>query len=135
VQSGIDKRFAYNGGAVHQTNTSRDSSYTFDRHYDLPVFAFGEIEMLVRSLPYHRGYSAILPLYSEGDDAIEMDSVAVTDAGPNRWTIRFADPVVIAVYGIEASTRRIVSYKVTNRKTLGSARKVYEALPGRLRGD
>lgn len=83
----------------------------------------------MRSLPYRLGYTAILPLYSEGDDAIEMDSVAVVDARPDRWTIRFADPAIVATYGIDAATRRIVSYDVTGRKTHGKARKIYQAIP------
>jgi hypothetical protein len=53
--------------------------------------------MLVRSLPYRVGYTAILPLYSEGDDAIEMASVAVIGTGADRWTVRFADPAIIAI--------------------------------------
>lgn len=129
LQRKIDKRFDYDGGTVHQTNASGDSVNTFDRRYDVPVFAFSEIELLVRSLPYRLGYTAILPLYSEGDDAIEMDSVAVVDARPDRWTIRFADPAIVATYGIDAATRRIVSYDVTGRKTHGKARKIYQAIP------
>ena len=128
-QRNSDKRFLYDGGTVHQTNASGDSLVTFDRSYDVPVFAFSEIELLVRSLPYHAGYTAILPLYSEGDDAIEMDSVAVVDARPDRWTIRFADPAIVALYGIDVTTRRILSYEVTGRKTHGKARKVYQAVP------
>jgi hypothetical protein len=110
-------------------NMSGDSTATVERRYDAPVFAFSEIEMLVRSLPYRPGYTAILPLYSEGDDAIEMDSVAVVDARPNRWTVRFADPAIIAVYGIDAGTRRIVSYEVTSRKTRGKTRTIFQAIP------
>jgi hypothetical protein len=126
LQRKIDKRFDYDAGVVHQTNVSRDSVSTFDRRYDVPVFAFSEIELLVRSLPYRPGYTAILPLYSEGDDAIEMDSVAVVDTPADRWTIRFADPAIIAIYGVDTATRRIVSYEVTGRKTNGKARKVYQ---------
>jgi hypothetical protein len=128
LQRHTEKRFAYDGRTVHQTNTSGDSAVTFDRRYDLPVFAFGEIEMLVRSLPYRMGYTAILPLYSEGDDAIEMDSVAVVAARADLWTVRFADPAIVAMYRIDAASRRIVSWDVTNRKTNGKARKIYEAL-------
>lgn len=131
LQRKLDKRFDYDGGTVHQTNTAGDLVKSFDRRYDVPVFAFSEIELLVRSLPYRPGYTAILPLYSEGDDAIEMDSVAVVDARPDRWTIRFADPAIVAIYGIDAATRRIVSYDVTGRKTKGKARKVYQAIPPR----
>jgi len=128
AQRKLDKRFTFEGGTVHQTNTSGDSVARFDRRYDAPVFAFSEIELLVRSLPYRPGYTAIVPLYSEGDDAIERDSVALVDMRPDRWTVRFADPAIIAIYGIEPASRRIVSYEVTGRKTNGKARKIYQAI-------
>jgi hypothetical protein len=128
LQRKLDKRFDFDGGAVHQTTTSHDSVTTLERHYVMPVFAFSEVEMLVRSLPYHDGYTAILPLYSEGDDAIEMDSVSLVASRPGRWTIRFADPAVVAIYGIEPATRRILSYDVTSRKTNGKARKIYQSI-------
>jgi hypothetical protein len=61
-------------------------------------------------------------------DAIEMDSVAVVDAHPDRWMIRFADPAIIAIHWVDAATRHIVSYEVTSRKTNGKARKVYQGI-------
>jgi hypothetical protein len=128
LQRKLDKSFDYDLGRVHQVTTSHDSVSTIERRYDVPVFAFSEIEMLVRSLPYHDGYTAILPLYSEGDDAIEMDSVSLIASRPERWTIRFADPAIVAIYGIEPATRRIVSWEVTNRKTNGKGRKIYQAV-------
>jgi hypothetical protein len=83
----------------------------------------------VRSTPYRAGFTSIVPLYSEGDDAIEMDSIAVIGAAPGRWTIRFADPAIIATYGLDVTTRRILSYDVVSRKTGGRARKGYEKVP------
>lgn len=126
VQRRLDKRFEYEGGTVHQTNSIADSATSFDRKYNMPVFAFSEIELLVRSLPYRPGFTSILPLYSEGDDAVEMDSISVVSARPERWTIRFADPSIIATYGLDVATRRILSYDVVSRKTGGRARKSYE---------
>ena len=127
LQRKLDKRFDYRGKSVHQTNTTSDSSSTFERDYATPVFAFSEIETIIRSLPLRRGYVAILPLYSEGDDALEMDSVAVSQASPgDRWVVRFGDPAIIATYELQGSTRRIVSYEVISRKTGGRARKLYE---------
>jgi hypothetical protein len=55
-----------------------------------------------------------------------MDSVAVVDTRADRWTIRFADPAIIAIYGVDTATRRIVSYEVTGRKTNGKARRIYQ---------
>jgi hypothetical protein len=124
-QRRLEKRFDYQGGTVHQTTTLRDSAQSFERSYPTQVFGFAEVELLLRSLPYRPGYTAILPLYSEGDDAIEYDSVAVTGAPNGRWTVRFADPAIIATYGIDQASRRIVSYEVVNRRTNGRARKLY----------
>jgi hypothetical protein len=47
-----------------------------------------------------------------------------------RWTIRFADPAVVAIYGVPAATRTIESYDVTGRKMKGKARRLYEVLSG-----
>jgi hypothetical protein len=128
VQRRMDKQFDYAGNTLRQRNVTGDSALAFGREYTLPVFAFSEIDMIVRSLPFRPGYTAILPLYSEGDDALEMDSVSVIDthAGP-RWTIRFADPAIVATYSVDAATRQIVSYDVTNRKSNGRGRKVFGA--------
>jgi hypothetical protein len=127
-QRRIDKQFDYRDNAVHQTNVGGAADTTFVHEYTLPVYAFSEIETLIRSLPFQLNYSAILPLYSEGDDALELDSVAVVnDRAGKLWTVRFADPAIVAMYGVDASTRRIVSYYVTSRKTHGHAWKEYSA--------
>jgi hypothetical protein len=125
LQRRMEKRFDYQGGTVNQTNTLGDSVQSFERSYPGQVFGFSEVELLLRSLPYRPGYTAILPLYSEGDDAIEYDSIAVTGTPSGRWTVRFADPAIIATYGIDQATRRIVSYDVINRRTNGRARKIF----------
>jgi hypothetical protein len=126
LQRRLEKRFDFRGEVVHQTNVVGDSSLTFDKVYTMPVYAFSEIETIVRSLPFRPHYSAVVPLYSEGDDAVEMDSLAVVNDRPGTvWTVRFADPAVVATYGVDASSRRIVNYEVTSRKTRGRARKVF----------
>lgn len=127
LQRHIDKRFEFGGTSIHQTNVIGDSTRTFDTEYTLPVYAFSEVELIIRSLPFHSYYSAVIPLYSEGDDKLEMDSVYVVNDRPpgRRWTVRFSDPAIVAVYGIDASTRRILSYYVTSRKTNGRAYKIY----------
>lgn len=130
AQRRIDKRFEYHGTSVHQVNVIGDSTREINSEYTIPVYAFSEIETIVQSLPFHPFYSAILPLYSEGDDALEMDSVYVENDHPGeRWTVRFADPAIVAIYGIDAKTRRILDYNVTNRRTKARARKIYEPVP------
>jgi hypothetical protein len=56
-----------------------------------------------------------------------MDTVRVMgrDAG-GRWTLRFADPVIVATYGIDEKTRRIVRHEYVMRKTGALIRYVLE---------
>jgi hypothetical protein len=112
---GKAERWTYDGPRVNQHT------------YDGPVFNFQELDDLLRSLPLSEGYERILPLYSEGDDALEMDTVRVMgrDAG-GRWTLRFADPVIVATYGIDEKTRRIVRHEYVMRKTGALIRYVLE---------
>ena len=134
IQRHLEKRMEYlhDGTTVHQTNTVGDSTVTFDKSYTVPVYGFSEIEMIIRSLPFHPYYTAIVPLYSEGDDALEQDSITVVNDRPGkRWTVRFADPVVVAMYGIDASSRQILSYYVRNRKSGNSMYKIYDAAGNR----
>ena len=124
----IDKQLDFHGTSVQETSTIGDSTRTFRREHTIPLFAYAEIEMLVRSLPFHPYYSAILPLYSECGDSLEMDSVYVINDHPGRlWTVRFANPAIVSVYGIEASTRKIVSHNVTSRRTRDRRWTIYGA--------
>jgi len=108
-------RWTYDGPRVNQHT------------YDGPVFNFQELDDLLRSLPLRESYERILPLYSEGDDSLEMDTVRVMgrDAG-GRWTLRFADPAIVATYGIDEKTRRIVRHEYVMRKTGSLIRYVLE---------
>lgn len=75
--------------------------------------------LVLRSLPLRDGYEAILPLYSEGSDTVKMDSVTVVnhDAAAGVWTLRFADPAIVATYDIDERTRKIVGRRQTARKS------------------
>jgi hypothetical protein len=54
-----------------------------------------------------------------------MEAVAAPHlAGPEHH--RFADPAIVATYGLDVATRRVLSYDVVSRKTGGRARKRYE---------
>jgi hypothetical protein len=119
-------RWEYSGKQVRMTFTHPDSGTRSREHtYAVPVFHFNELDVLIRSLPMRDGFEAILPLYSEGSDELEMDSVRVSARGADGvWPVRFADPAIVATYGIDGATRRIVRYAVTYRKTGGSGRRV-----------
>jgi hypothetical protein len=116
-------RWDYSGKQVRMTVTQPDSgTRTKDHTYDVPVFHFNELDVLIRSIPMREGFEAILPLYSEGSDELEMDTVRVNARGADGvWAIRFADPAIVATYGIDAS-RKIVRYEVFPRRG-GTARR------------
>lgn len=85
--------------------------------YDGSVFTFQELEDLLRSLPLREGYERILPLFSEGDDSTEMDTVRVMGRTGRKWTLRFADPAIVATYEVDERTRRVVRHEFVMRKT------------------
>ena len=108
------QRWTYDGPRVNQHT------------YDGPVFNFQELNDLLRSLPLREGYERILPLYSEGDDSLEMDTVRIVSRTGARWTLRFADPAIVATYEIDDQTRRIVRHEYVLRKTGATMRYVRE---------
>ncbi len=107
-------RIDYSGTRVRRSDAAPDTALRqVDHTYDIPVFHFNELNQLIRSVPLRTGYYAILPLYSEGDDALEMDTVRVEGRDSTGvWNVRFADKVIIGHYGIDGSTREMVRYEV-----------------------
>jgi hypothetical protein len=68
----------------------------------------------------------ILPLYSEGTDVLEMDTLQVLKRDrSNVWTLRFADPAIIAMIGIDETTREEMSYSRVIRSDGSVLRKSY----------
>lgn len=119
-------RFTYDGKHVTYVRTSADSGERRNEHtYQVPVFMWQGRDELLQSLPLRVGYTAIVPLYSEGDLNIEMDTVRVVKSdASNHWTIYFADPVIVATTVIDGTTRAITSYSHTMRKSGRSMRYV-----------
>lgn len=119
-------RWEYSGKHVQLTFTHPDSGTRTREHtYDIPVFNFNELSILIRSLPMREGFEAILPLYSEGSDELEMDTVRVAARGADGvWPVRFADPAIVATYGIDGATRRVVRYEVSSRRNAAVFRRV-----------
>lgn len=107
-------RYDYDGASVRRAVTAPDSSVAQSTAtYPFRVFNFNELDELVRSVPLRAGYRAIVPLYSEGDNALETDTIQVegTDS-TGVWNVRFADKVIIGHYGIDGATRKIVRFDV-----------------------
>jgi hypothetical protein len=60
---------------------------------------------------------AAMPLYSEGDDSLEVDTVRVQRRGPDGvWRIGFVDPAIVATVGVDAKSRAQTAYSHTFRK-------------------
>lgn len=121
----------YDGGRVRRTRAVPDSvPARSDTTYDTPVFAFNEQELVLRCLPLRAGYSAILPLYSEGSDSLEKDTVTVlagpapAPGSPAGWTVRFADPAIVEIYVIDDRTRQVISHETQGRRSPGKLRVV-----------
>ncbi|MGH7648097.1 MAG: hypothetical protein ACREND_08255 [Gemmatimonadaceae bacterium] len=105
-------RYDYDGAIVRRTVTEPDSAATRSTvTYPFRVFNFNELDEVIRSVPLRNGYHAIVPLYSEGDNALETDTIDVGGQdGAGVWNVRFADKVIIGHYGIDGATRRITRY-------------------------
>jgi hypothetical protein len=87
--------YDYEGNRVRMRDSTADSVVRAREHtYDGDVFNFNELDVLLRSVPLRAGYEAILPLYSEGTDTVEMDTVKVLGKDSHAaWVVRFADPL------------------------------------------
>ena len=111
-------RYVFDGDKVRVTVTNGDAAPTTKAHrYEVPVFNFQQLDAVIRSLPLRRGYEALLPLYSESDDSVEIDTVRVEGRDPNGvWRIRFADPAVVASVGVDGTSRAQVAYAHTFRE-------------------
>ena len=116
-------QFEYDGAHVAISTQRRDSAAQHTvRELATPAFPFNQGEMVMRALPLEVGYHVLLPLFSEIDQVVEVDTVTV-ESGPSgapqagdHWLVRFADGAEIRTYEIEAASRRIVSVNVVYRR-------------------
>lgn len=118
----VRREFRYDGARVTGTIQYPDSSpRPFTRTFDVPVFAFNEVEPLAQSLDYRKGLRSVVPLFSEVDGDLEHDTLSVagrdTIAGRKAWVVRFADPVITTRYLIDMNTRAILDAVTTQRKS------------------
>ena len=124
--NGYTRRFQYAGDHVWGTVQHADSAaQPVDQVVTERVFAFNEVDLLVRSVPFRRGWSVVVPLFSEVDEAVEHDTIAVI--APDRvrrggqdedaWTVRFADPAIVSTYTVLADSREIWAIDTEQRRT------------------
>jgi hypothetical protein len=128
--------YVYSGAHVMGTVTTDSSSERVDRSFPETVFAFNEVEILVRSLRYRAGSTFVVPLFSEGDRAVEYDTLRVvsrsmSDDGRLVWTVDFADPVITTRYRVEANARVLVDAETRQRKSGVTFRLVRDAKAGK----
>jgi hypothetical protein len=123
VFSGATYTYRYDGRHVIGTIQRPDTApKAIDILFDQPVFAFNEVELLVRAAPRWIGYHAVMPLFSEVDHAVELDTIDVVSGarlanGDSLIKVRFADPAITTLYTVRASTYRVEYSETTNRKS------------------
>jgi hypothetical protein len=122
VMRGVVREYAFDGAHVTGRMQRADSSWDAYGHtFPVPVFAFNEVELLVRSLRYARGLEVVAPLFSEVDRALEYDTLTVVGRGApvgrdSTWVVRFADPAIVSLYTIDSARREIAGTEVTQRR-------------------
>lgn len=107
-------RYDYEGATVLRAITAPDTSVAHGSNtYPVPDFNFNELDELIRSIPLRDGFRTLVPLYSEGDNALEIDTVSVQGkAGDGAWSVRFADKVIVSHYEINEASRAIVRVEI-----------------------
>lgn len=116
-------QYRYSHNHVFGTVQRQDSAErTFDQTFPRNVFAFGELDLLARSLPFRRDLRVVVPLFSESDADLEMDTLSVlgpdsADASGKGWVVRFADAVIVERYVLDTASREILSNEVTQKRS------------------
>jgi hypothetical protein len=120
---GATRRYRYEGAQVTGSVQAGDSaSVPYARTFERRVFAFNQVEALVRSVPYRVGFHAVVPLFSEVDKALEHDTIDVLRrgapaGGDSTWIVRFADPAITSEYTVDGAARAIRETRTTNRRS------------------
>jgi hypothetical protein len=124
--NGFIRHYQYDGAHVRGTVEHADSAArVVDKVFSEPVFAFNEVDLLVRSTPFRRGWSVVVPLFSEADEDVEHDTITVNDSiqvhrngsDATVWVIRFADPAIVSTYSVLAESREILSVDTEQRRS------------------
>jgi hypothetical protein len=124
--NGFTRRYQYASNHVWGTVEHADSATRdVDRVYPDAVFAFNEVDLLVRAVPFQSGWSTIVPLFSEADEAVEHDTITVVapthvrrnSRDERAWIVRFADPAITSKYVVAADSREIVSIDTEQRQS------------------
>jgi hypothetical protein len=134
----VRERLSYRGSYSYQYSHQRitgtiarqdSATRSFDQTFRQDIFAFAEVDLLVRSLPFRQGLRVVVPLFSESDADQELDTMTVVgpdsaSAAANGWVVRFADPAIVTRYVVSATSREILSNETTQRRTRAHLRYV-----------
>jgi hypothetical protein len=109
----------FEGNRVLGTVQRGDSTQQVERNFSHDIFAFNQLESLVRSLDYKPGLSLVVPLFSEQDLKLEYDTLSVVARedvrGRAAWRVRFSDAVVVSEYLVDSETRRVLGQETMQR--------------------
>lgn len=112
--------YRYDRNRVWGTIQPHDSAQRpYDQRFPTNVFAFQEVDLLARSLPFRTNFSVVVPLFSEVDHDLEMDTLTVLGPDTARagaWVVRFADPVIVEHYVVDRTSRAMISSETTPRR-------------------
>jgi hypothetical protein len=122
ASSALRFHYQYQGRRVTGTMQRRDSAARpIDVTFGEPVFAFNQLDELVSALAFRRGMRVVIPLFSEADAALEHDTLSVLGDtmanGERTWRIRFADPVIVSRYLVDARSREIIDTETRQRRS------------------
>ena len=124
--NGFTRHYQYAGSHVWGTVQHGDSAArAVDRMFPEPVLAFSEVDLLIRSVPFRRGWSVVVPLFSEADEDVEHDTITVVEPTVTRrnghdesaWLVRFADPAIVSSYVVLVDSRDIVAIDTEQRRS------------------
>ena len=122
----------FEGNRVLGTVQRGDSMQAIERNFSHDIFAFNQLESLVRSLDYKPGVSMVVPLFSAQDLKLEYDTLSVVAQeevnGRRAWRVRFSDAVVVSDYLIDAESRRVMAQETRQRSS--GTRFRYEVVAG-----
>ncbi|MDB4908857.1 MAG: hypothetical protein JWO05_3641 [Gemmatimonadetes bacterium] len=111
-------QFEYSPTEVQVASTRGDSTRRVTRAFTEETFAFNQLESIVQAIPLKAGYQRIVPLFSEMDAKVEHDTITVLarSASDGRWTVQFADPVIVQTYTVDEETHAVHSLSTLVRR-------------------
>jgi len=122
----------FEGNRVLGTVQRGDSTQQVEQNFSHDIFAFNQLESLVRSLDYKPGLSMVVPLFSAQELKLEYDTLSVVARedlkGRLVWRVRFSDAVVVSDYLIDAESRRVLAQETRQRAS--GTRFRYEVVAG-----